>query len=366
MVFDEALHNGPKEPGYYASLKKGCEFASKHLAEGSLIDPNFYMQLHHELCTHFKGAATETTIGADKIDCFRDTEEGCLLWNADFFPDANKEQAHSRIKEMYELIKTRESLAKEGKNNNPHSLSSLKRNIEWEKRRQKDILEDYQSYFPTESWWESALQAIQNYPKDLQTRYDEMCQKVTTQYEQKSKQWLENFYAEKPLRISSFNQKIEQAFHDFGLDVPPCAIGESEGKDFAWLYSRELPQWQLTYHAQSAEEIKQSVITIFAKYNELMQEINAKMLGSDQKEDLMEQKLELIAKLFQMLEWLHPFFDGQGRADLVLLSTVLTKEGFNPPILEQPYMSSYSSLKDWINYLRNGTERWKKLRAEKR
>jgi hypothetical protein len=33
MVFDEGLHKGPKEPGFFASLKEGCTFASEHLTE---------------------------------------------------------------------------------------------------------------------------------------------------------------------------------------------------------------------------------------------------------------------------------------------------------------------------------------------
>jgi hypothetical protein len=76
-----------------------------------------------------------------------------------------------------------------------------------------------------------------------------------------------------------------------------------------------------------------------------------------------EEKLRLIANLFQMLEWLHPFIDGQGRTDLILLAKELCRHGFNPAILDEPFFSTVSTLDDWVAYLERGMEKWRQQEA---
>ena len=71
-----------------------------------------------------------------------------------------------------------------------------------------------------------------------------------------------------------------------------------------------------------------------------------------------DDKITAIARLFQILEWRHPFPDGQGRTDLTLLRKILTEHGFNPAILEYPYVSTFSTLEGWVKYLKEGMEKW--------
>lgn len=96
-------------------------------------------------------------------------------------------------------------------------------------------------------------------------------------------------------------------------------------------------------------------------------EINKKLkdpnLDESLRKVLMNQKLDLIAYLYQALEWVHPFPDGQGRTDLVVLSKLLCEEGFNPPILDDPYISTFAPFSEWRDYLANGIELWKKEKA---
>lgn len=75
--------------------------------------------------------------------------------------------------------------------------------------------------------------------------------------------------------------------------------------------------------------------------------------------DLPEKKIRCIADLFQTLEWLHPFRDGQTRTDLVLLSKLLCEQGFNPAFLEEPSASSFCFLDEWVSYLKNGMAQWR-------
>lgn len=74
--------------------------------------------------------------------------------------------------------------------------------------------------------------------------------------------------------------------------------------------------------------------------------------------------MEAISELYQMLEWVHPFPDGQGRTDLVLQAMLLSEVGANPAILEEPYYSSYSMPSDWNAYLWKGIEAWKAERTK--
>lgn len=72
-----------------------------------------------------------------------------------------------------------------------------------------------------------------------------------------------------------------------------------------------------------------------------------------------DEKIAIIADLYQMLEWVHPFPDGQGRIDLLILSWLLCKYGLNPPILNSPFYSTFAPLNSWISYLKEGMEKWR-------
>jgi fido (protein-threonine AMPylation protein) len=93
-----------------------------------------------------------------------------------------------------------------------------------------------------------------------------------------------------------------------------------------------------------------------------MEDLNEKLknvyLDKD-RQIFLDEKIDAIADLFQLLEWLHPFFDGQGRTDLVLMAKLLSEQGFNPTILDQPYTSTWSSFPKWKEYLRQGMEHWR-------
>lgn len=68
-----------------------------------------------------------------------------------------------------------------------------------------------------------------------------------------------------------------------------------------------------------------------------------------------------VAHLFQMLEWLHPAQDGQGRTELVVRARLLCEVGENPAILNEPYVSTYSQLSEWLENVLIGIEEWKDL-----
>jgi hypothetical protein len=77
-----------------------------------------------------------------------------------------------------------------------------------------------------------------------------------------------------------------------------------------------------------------------------------------------DEKLVLIAELFQKLEWLHAPFDGTTRTDLIILNVFLAKYGFNPAILHEPVYATIHLLEEWISYLKQGMEAWRKEKED--
>lgn len=103
----------------------------------------------------------------------------------------------------------------------------------------------------------------------------------------------------------------------------------------------------------TATEAETMVSNLFNLYNERISRAETE-----------DQKIDCIAYIYEMLEWIHPFHDGQGRTDLVLLSKLLTENGINPSILDYPYVSSFNLFGEWKEYLKNGIEAWRKESRE--
>lgn len=121
--------------------------------------------------------------------------------------------------------------------------------------------------------------------------------------------------------------------------------------------------YHLVYEPPSGDKIEKELRTLFEEYHKTMSTLNAKLSTAISDRDaIVQEKLKAIANLFQSLEWLHPFPDGQGRADLLLLSILLCQEGFNPPILLHPYISSCTTLNMWSDELEKGMKDWRALR----
>lgn len=121
------------------------------------------------------------------------------------------------------------------------------------------------------------------------------------------------------------------------------------------------------YLNNSPMEIENTINKLFELYQKKIDEINNQLAVSnnqEKNEELKEEKLKTIANLYQCLEWVHPFLDGQGRTDLVLLAMLLAKEGFNPAVLTKPYTSTTALLPEWKIYLNQGINLWKDLKNE--
>jgi len=123
------------------------------------------------------------------------------------------------------------------------------------------------------------------------------------------------------------------------------------------------PAVNIQYNYQNPNEIEEIVNTLINQYNDKINKLPSPYDQRNTEEN--ELAIRSIAELFQNLEWLHPFFDGQGRTDLILLAKLLSENGFNPSILYQPYFSTFEPIENWISYLKEGIEAWKKESIDK-
>lgn len=296
MVFDQGLHGKDVEPGFFGSLKSGCEFTSEHLGERPTV--TFYKELHAKLCAHFKGDATRTNMDAK---------------------DAGKFNKHS----LYIYHKLRHD-------------SDVN-------EKQYKIIDEMKSGENMPQW------IIDMLPPETLEKIKELKESYPA-----AKAFVDCLESEATAKCQRAVESMNERFSQLGIE-PYCSL---QFKSFG---EKENPMYYLRYFHINDYEVERIVHLLFDRYNNKIDEINAKYANfstEKEKKDCFSEKITAIADLFQMLEWLHPFADGQGRTDLSLLSKLLTEQGLNPAILEEPYMSSWSDLSDWKEYLENGVARW--------
>jgi hypothetical protein len=177
-----------------------------------------------------------------------------------------------------------------------------------------------------------------NATNDFTKQYQEICENYPT-----SKKWLDHWDSLWDKRVKEVNLYVERICQELGIRKIVSIY-----KLHHLLYT--------DYLCDDAAELEQIAERLFERYKRKIQEINSRPCDS---QTLVKQKTEVIAELYQLLEWLHPFPDGQGRTDLVLMAKALSEEGLTPAILKDPYTSTYSILSEWTNHLLEGMRLWK-------
>jgi hypothetical protein len=300
-VFDLGLHGGKVEPGFYGSALSACRFASR--PEHIMKAPiiRFYLMLHSIACQHFDGRST--LMKAHKAGRFTSPIDKGINFTGNVF----------------ELFRS-----------DPQMYNTT--------RRKCHINAQYH-----------ALGQFLMNEKDANKRLETLRAQGVTIDEafanhKNAAEWQVNFQKQVKAKIAKINDFILSISTKFGLNHP-MSILTLEPENPARIQIRYLC---------TKEEVDRVVPVVFDEYNKAIAETTSK-----------EKKLMYIALLFQTLEWMHPFNDGQGRTDLILLARELCRNGLNPAILEFPYVSTFSLLPDWVEYLKQGMLRWRKVEAEK-
>jgi prophage maintenance system killer protein len=276
LVFDEGLHGGDREPGFYDSIQQAFEFAVAR-PKGRLTVP-FYLHLHRLACSHFAA----NTAGVLKADAAKQTQNIWFLYPL----------VLGNVKErQYE-----ESLERRIRASLPHlpGVEEKVKSMSEEARR----LEEAQSGL----------------------RVSEINQEITE-------------------RIERMNAYIQTKSRLLGLAEPIARITR---------YAMSSSTLKISHPLNDPKQIEAVITQLFANFEKAVAQANSQ-----------DEVIIAIADLFQMLEWLHAFVDGNSRTNLTLLSKLLADYGLNPPILEHPYVSLCWTLDAWVRYLKEGMTLWR-------
>ena len=141
-------------------------------------------------------------------------------------------------------------------------------------------------------------------------------------------------------RVAQLNAEIQKRSAELGVE--PIAVVSQLETTYPW-------KMKIEYKNDRVEPIVNQLFNNYAA--------NIRKAKSD------DEKILAVADLYQMLEWLHPFKDGQGRTDIILKEKLLCDCGLTPSILDAPYFSTFAPLNEWFTYLKEGMDRWKKERS---
>ncbi|MBA2368188.1 MAG: Fic family protein [Candidatus Protochlamydia sp.] len=321
-VFDKGLHDGNVEPGFYNSIKNASEYAAEQIGQPLTIE--CYKKVHQLACAHFPHVSpNQINVDKENINNFRNTNCSCsrnLVKHS--YEYENEEQSNNRRLEFVLLHSVRWNLLSEDKIKTETGCKK-----ELDKLIPLHIKERIVNQFTKTDYFSSKGIVIRDLLEKGNPFYEkaiESMEKVTEQLEASQKK----LNLAKPFASLKINASGEETLV------------------------------HIIYNYQNPIEIEEAIHKLINDYNEKLQKLPFNSFERNAEEN--ELALNYIAELFQNLEWLHPFFDGQGRTDLILLAKLLTENGFNPSILYDPFYSTFEPLEKWISYLRDGIEAWKR------
>jgi hypothetical protein len=331
-VFDEGLHGGPKEPGFYASLKEGCRFTAEHLAEPP--SSFFYKELHKKLCAHFKGLENNTLMPATQAGEYRNMSLQHEYDIKTISPEAKMHYALLALNEFNSIWYSEEQVQR---------IKEFDNLMQYSEKQMELIEKRLEKFCPNLDPSRSNQNGVNTSMSSRETGMDPFPLSSSD-----FKSWVAAWRDQWAKKIPTLQEYIKNISKEMSIPAL-CSINLTGDK-------------VTINYTCNFDEIAQAVPRLFDRYNQKIDGINAKLKNAYTDEQIQEYrrgKISAIAEFFQLLEWLHPFPDGQGRTDLVLLAKILTDQGFNPPILEEPYFSSREPLIEWENYLSKGMELWK-------
>ncbi|MFI4957322.1 MAG: Fic family protein [Gammaproteobacteria bacterium] len=327
-VFDKGLHSGAVEPGFLKSLYNGMLYASDEL--GKPLSIEFYKTLHQQLCNHFAGDANDTLMSSEGTGKYRTKNV-----KSDF---ALKYCMDAEMLHHYLCVEI------SGKIERAITYRSTHFHVKSD-NTSKDVYEAWKkgtkTYYPQKYRFSKKFISKADEVKDLEGFFKKEAISSAIAVQAFEKSWGN--------KINSLNEYILKISQD--LECPRFvmfSLIELNSSGESGLKSIKIDYLKLEPHVMNSVIEK-----LFHHFNTSIQEPQSR-----------KSKLTLIADLYQKLDWLHPFLDGQGRVDLVLLSKLLTENGFHPAILDDPYFSSTSTLSEWVEELEKGLIAWEKVHDE--
>lgn len=303
-VFDKALHGGPLEPGFLGGIAEASQVATKFIGTENSVA--IYKEIHRAACHHFEK---------------KENDPHSVLISGSETGQFKRLQG---IRVRFDLTKVDTDLG--------YLLTFKKLHL------YPDL------YVAKLNKIELSYPGISN---DLSI--EEMIQKNESLLKTKLEVW--------QTRINTVASEMYSISKEIGIEAPLIIWAGGDGITIA-------------YRQMKQEELEIAVEFLFERFNK-----KAKQCQEELKSNLDHATFEIlptvqalyetairqnIAELFQYLEWLHPFPDGQGRTDLILLAKLLTDYGLHPAILERPYDSSTLPFAELDAKLVIGLENWEK------
>jgi hypothetical protein len=315
-VFDKGLHGGPVEPGFLASLRKGMEFSAEQLQQPLTLDS--YCALHRILCAHLHGTPPP----------FRDHSLYAVTsLKSAFGPEVFR---HYLIIELFETFER----AKPYRRIPPGETASLVF---------LDILNGWEKSLASQS----PRKFLKSKPilQELRSMNHPLayCEKEAIE----SRSWIQRWEKSWEVKIKGLNACTRRIAESYGS--PPWVEFSLTRVNFVDDF--QVPAIKVTHHALPTQAYPLIL-------NKLFQDFHRKIQLFDKN---LKAKIRIHADLYQQLEWLHCFSDGQGRTDLVTLSRALTSHGLHPLVMERPYFSYTAFLEEWVDEMEAGLLAWKKL-----
>jgi len=334
-VFDQGLHGWNAEPGFLESALHACAYATENFDQ--ILTYEGYEEIHAIACRHFKGSENNTLCASSEIRTLRDVREYIISE----IHDPSFKRSLKKMQDLRTALNMFDRWAEYADVSLNEDFTML-RNAVYEATRTKDVL----------CW---------RYPEDFNDEMDldNIYKMISTDLLPKV---TEEVIREEVLHCAFLNQIFRDFASRFDIDEPLTEAEKGRNPGQIKTAYRECDQnaircivHEMFREAQECLEQAQrdAANDVLSLSSGMMPESVVERVGKI-KVSYQEQTLQIVANLYAELMWLHPWIDGQGRASLIQLSALLTREGLHPAILEEPYFCLTNTVEDSTSYLKEG------------
>ncbi len=326
-VFDLGLHGGSKEPGYLEGVRKGCEVFLRDIDRD--LSEELYAEIHLQACKHFKKNQGDGTLcDGSIVHRYRENSETCSV--------GVEQMGLSTLDQLQKAFSVIEHAS--------ISLIGIESSKKWDPSTWSDydrekVEKVMKTYFPDSTGPVSAKDMVSKLKEDSAAAYTKLGH-ACHEYLEKVRLGMKAMQERLALRYG-----IVHIYADYNIHRVTLKVSYDD--------SMRIPNF---YKDVTVKLIQHFNDDLHALQSKTYLQIETEGVGKIEeiKTAYREAALRLIARLYAELDWAHPWIDGQGRTDLIVLNGLLTREGMHPCFLHEPYYSTFNTVEDWIVYLKAG------------
>lgn len=358
MVFDRGLHGGFREPGYLAGIEAASHFFTDNFDKPFSLD--LYKAIHAHACSHFATSRPYEESGVienSANNTYRTIQIRATYGIFDYQPIFHEMQQSMVLSDMRNTVAEAKCALDDEEARALIANLSLEVTGYYRHIASKPAADRKSLQKRAESALHEAKKLLEslshpNIPDDPKA--------ICSALYKKEEEFRPKIYQLAESYVEKMNKYFEIITFGLSLTLPFVQCVFRTARTFYIIYPPSTPSRQ--------EHISQKIIDQFNWSLLRLQKKTCTALQAGAPHALRKQKYQdkvcrLIADLFAQLEWAHPWTDGQGRTDLVVLNGLLCQEGLHPAILESPYYSSGCPLDQWLTYLKAGLKKWEEVKG---